>query len=1049
MAVAVYSGVQSIISLGTNFSTTSSIPATLTGTTTSSGDLMVGCIADAGATFSSGPFGVYRVSGTNETTSGCGIFDATGSTPSTIIGNQSVTKCWCGVALDLIMAATPTATSTATNTIAAGTTTPTPTPFNSATVIGTAVPCPITLGAVNSAAPTANTVFNLPFTVPMTATNPILIVQVTIPDTSTVITNATYNGLPLTLAETLPSANGNTDYTYYMLGTSLGADSVAHNIVINTDASVPIQIGAMSFMNVSQTAVGHTQQTALTSNTTTASMAITTTAPDSVIVGMVHTYATGTISPMGTQTQEYSVGVVGSLEGDYVTTTTVGAYTLNYLTANTLADMQAIELLPVFCAPTNTPTFTPGSPTAAFTPGSPTATATSISTASLISVCPSGCDYNTLAAAMSGGIGNQIIQLNGPTTETTAILPGTKSFIIQTSGLPQTIFINANIVEDAEGATLTFNNIIFDHLVPVTTLFTGSWGSDSVTFNNCQFVSNHTDDVFAIGGFLNVFLNKCSVIGNLNSTSGIKVTSSNNYIYMQNSIIQDVGNGWAVTETVGHTAKDVFFYDDFVNNEFGLFENNSEGFGAAVTNCISTSAGATEIAVSNPGMVGVSADYCVFKTNPSASVGLALGTHNLISTASTEFVNTTIGTENFNLLASAQSKGNALAGVGGITTDINGLTRNVPDDIGAFAYTGGLLTNTPTNTVTVTPSSPTITATPIWTVVGTPGFSAGGVTYTSLAFDGNSPYVAFADSNNGGKATVASYNGTSWAPLGMAGFSAGPVSYTSLAINGGNVYVAYSDGNAGSGKTTVMEYVNPSWVPVGTAGFSPGQAYSQSLAVDNGTPYVAFEDGGNGDRLTVMSYNGSSWVTLGSPGFTTGVAYNPSLAIYNGTPYVAFQDGGNNSYATVMEYTAGAWEPVGSVGFSGNTAASLSLAFYGSTPYVAYSDGPTGYANVMKYSAGSWAPVGNTDFSSYTATDTSLAIDGSGNLYVAYMDYMLTHRITVMENSGGNWFNVGNTGFSAGEGLYPSLAINPDTGLPYVAYTDTVNGNRATVMQYP
>ena len=41
-----------------------------------------------------------------------------------------------------------------------------------------------------------------------------------------------------------------------------------------------------------------------------------------------------------------------------------------------------------------------------------------------------------------------------------------------------------------------------------------------------------------------------------------------------------------------------------------------------------------------------------------------------------------------------------------------------------------------------------------WEVVGTAGFSAEGARYTSLAFDGSTPYVAYSDAGDSYKATV-------------------------------------------------------------------------------------------------------------------------------------------------------------------------------------------------------------------------------------------------------------------------------------------------------
>ncbi len=94
-----------------------------------------------------------------------------------------------------------------------------------------------------------------------------------------------------------------------------------------------------------------------------------------------------------------------------------------------------------------------------------------------------------------------------------------------------------------------------------------------------------------------------------------------------------------------------------------------------------------------------------------------------------------------------------------------------------------------------------------WQDVGSPGFSAGPIVSTSLAFDGTgTPYVAYQDEGNSYFATVMKFNGSSWVNVGSPGFSAGMVVYTSLAFNGGGTpYVAYRD-EGNSSKATVMKF---------------------------------------------------------------------------------------------------------------------------------------------------------------------------------------------------------------------------------------------------
>ncbi len=82
-----------------------------------------------------------------------------------------------------------------------------------------------------------------------------------------------------------------------------------------------------------------------------------------------------------------------------------------------------------------------------------------------------------------------------------------------------------------------------------------------------------------------------------------------------------------------------------------------------------------------------------------------------------------------------------------------------------------------------------------WEILGSAGFSAGSVDYTSLSVDSNKiPYVAYNDSSTSSAATVMKYSSTteSWIVVGQPGFSAGAIDYTSLSIDSNDIpYVAY------------------------------------------------------------------------------------------------------------------------------------------------------------------------------------------------------------------------------------------------------------------
>jgi RHS repeat-associated protein len=193
-----------------------------------------------------------------------------------------------------------------------------------------------------------------------------------------------------------------------------------------------------------------------------------------------------------------------------------------------------------------------------------------------------------------------------------------------------------------------------------------------------------------------------------------------------------------------------------------------------------------------------------------------------------------------------------------------------------------------------------------WVTVGSSDFFwvTDGGNSLGFAFAPNgTPYF----SANDGPIETMAYNGSAWAEVG-SGFSDYPYAYnTFLAFSpNGTPYVAYDDGNNGD-RASVIDYNGSSWAYVGSAGFSAGTIqYGISLAfAPSGTPYVAYEDVGNNYQATVMEYNGSSWVNAGLAAFSAGTAQTTSLAFApNGIPYVAFEDGGNGNRATVMALLA-------------------------------------------------------------------------------------------------------------------------------------------------
>lgn len=170
------------------------------------------------------------------------------------------------------------------------------------------------------------------------------------------------------------------------------------------------------------------------------------------------------------------------------------------------------------------------------------------------------------------------------------------------------------------------------------------------------------------------------------------------------------------------------------------------------------------------------------------------------------------------------------------------------------------------------------------------------------------PYFSYRISSHPNKAAVMKYNGTdAWEPLEKEGFTAYSVDYLSLAFDVDTPYVAFRDSSSSPlYKASVMKYDESTntWGFVGAQGFSADEATYTSLAIYNGVPYVAFQDKDNANKATLMKYNSveDEWVFVGDAGFSAGEAKNISLTFYNGVPYVAYEDGANGNKVSVMKF---------------------------------------------------------------------------------------------------------------------------------------------------
>lgn len=111
-------------------------------------------------------------------------------------------------------------------------------------------------------------------------------------------------------------------------------------------------------------------------------------------------------------------------------------------------------------------------------------------------------------------------------------------------------------------------------------------------------------------------------------------------------------------------------------------------------------------------------------------------------------------------------------------------------------------------------------------------------------------------------------------------------------------------------------------------------------------------------------------------------------------------------------------------------------------------------------SAGNWSNIsskplllslrgtlGSPGFSSGRVNSTAMTLNNTGLPYVAFSDSANGYKVTVMRWTGGSWQVLGTPAFTAGAAGPFSLVLN-SSGLPYVAFQDWAEGGKASLMRW-
>ena len=330
-----------------------------------------------------------------------------------------------------------------------------------------------------------------------------------------------------------------------------------------------------------------------------------------------------------------------------------------------------------------------------------------------------------------------------------------------------------------------------------------------------------------------------------------------------------------------------------------------------------------------------------------------------------------------------------------------------------------------------------------WVYEGSPGFSEGAASYTSIALSAYVPYVAYIDSALGNRAFVKKYNTTTqkWETLGGA-LSESEASHTCITATGTDLNVAFYDKAANQTKFVRLNSTKDGWVDVLTNPLPKGTIPYQSFYEPAGRFLLSTEQF-FGNAVTVRKVNSnstSSWAELvGKEYLTPYKATQSALSTTGGYPYITYSDLTNGGKAALR---AGVINGV-SFNFSEGKAGTPAITVKGTIRYVAFKDYTNGEKIMVKAQptnnyANPAISIGKGPVSPTAADYPSIA--SANDIFVAYQDTS-DKKITVkkLNPTDSLWVTVGQTSFAKGKDITLKLLNN----VPYISFTDISGGENS------